>query len=85
MLKLPVAQARAILGRLADAHLLVSDAAESYYYHDMIKKYARQRAQEVEGRERCDRVLHNLAEFDAAGGRTAVDTIDDDAPVEEAE
>lgn len=73
-LGLPESSALALLERLVDAHLLVLDADSfgRYYYHGLIKAYARRQAQSTDGPERCRAVVTRLADYYAAVSRAAV-------------
>jgi DNA-binding SARP family transcriptional activator len=73
-LGLAESSALAVLERLVDAHLLVLDsgAVGRYYYHGLIKAYARRQAQTTDGPERCRGVVMRLADYYTAVSRAAV-------------
>ena len=70
-LGLTESSALAVLERLVDAHLLVLDSGR-YYYHGLIKAYARRQAQFTDKPERCRGVVMRLADYYTAVSRAAV-------------
>ncbi|MEU8819963.1 BTAD domain-containing putative transcriptional regulator [Actinoplanes sp. NPDC048796] len=61
MTGLPRAQARAALEDLVDAHLVEAVDVDTYRYPVLIQAFARRRAEQVEGSERCREALAGLA------------------------
>ncbi|GAA0228179.1 AfsR/SARP family transcriptional regulator [Cryptosporangium japonicum] len=60
MTGLPRAETRAALEDLVDAHLLQAVSADTYWYSPLIQAFARRRAQQVEGTDRCRAALAGL-------------------------
>jgi DNA-binding SARP family transcriptional activator len=73
-LGLTTSSALAILERLVDAHLLAPDTEVDgrYYYHTLVKAYARRQAQTTDGPERRRGVVMNLADYYTAVSRASV-------------
>lgn len=61
MTGLPEAEARATLEELVDAHLLEALGIDSYRYAVLIQAFARRRAGQVEGPDRCQAALTSLS------------------------